>query len=368
MSGNLMLELATGVGKTYLSLLPTQSDSSVLYVVQNLLQKRTVLDEVKKFNLVNNLVFTHYNSLYKFSGEFFNTIILDEADVLFNGDTRLENLADIKTDRYILTCAELDAAQRKMVDYQFNPSHLKITLKDAIKWNILAEPEIILLNIDLDNSKKDITYVKGLKRSPERRDFRNFDYCYTGEFIVSEMEANDAYNKEIELLKKECLEKNWPDYLKIALSRKGLQRKKFLSLVKSKRIKDLLLEKRAIVIFASQVEANEFGNSIVSGKSEKENQRLIDAFNSGELNYLSACTKLDRGQNLKNCDLGIFCSIDTKSINLTQRLGRILRSENPFIIIPIVSGGKDETLVINYLRRKGLFYTQHEFEEFRTGM
>lgn len=54
--------------------------------------------------------------------------------------------------------------------------------------------------------------------------------------------------------------------------------------------------------------------------------------------------------NLSNCQIGIYANIGSSKVVELQRLGRILRHENPLIIIPFFTGTREEELVDNMVQ------------------
>lgn len=49
--------------------------------------------------------------------------------------------------------------------------------------------------------------------------------------------------------------------------------------------------------------------------------------------------------NLSNCQIGIYANLNSSETIVKQRLGRILRHDNPIIIIPYFKNTRDEELV-----------------------
>lgn len=49
--------------------------------------------------------------------------------------------------------------------------------------------------------------------------------------------------------------------------------------------------------------------------------------------------------NLSNCQIGIYANIGSSKVVELQRLGRILRHENPLIVIPFFAGTREEEIV-----------------------
>ena len=49
--------------------------------------------------------------------------------------------------------------------------------------------------------------------------------------------------------------------------------------------------------------------------------------------------------NLKNCRVGIYATLNSSDRMIKQKLGRLLRHENPIIIIPYFKNTRDEEIV-----------------------
>ena len=54
---------------------------------------------------------------------------------------------------------------------------------------------------------------------------------------------------------------------------------------------------------------------------------------------------LDEGVNLVNCRVGIYATLNSSDRMITQKLGRLLRHEEPIIIIPYYKYTRDEEIV-----------------------
>ena len=53
---------------------------------------------------------------------------------------------------------------------------------------------------------------------------------------------------------------------------------------------------------------------------------------------------LNEGMNLVNCQVGIYANLNSSDTIVKQRMGRLLRHENPVLIVPYFVGTRDEEL------------------------
>ena len=54
---------------------------------------------------------------------------------------------------------------------------------------------------------------------------------------------------------------------------------------------------------------------------------------------------LNEGANLVDCQVGVFASLHSSEIIITQRNGRLLRHSDPIFIIPYYKNTRDEEIV-----------------------
>lgn len=49
--------------------------------------------------------------------------------------------------------------------------------------------------------------------------------------------------------------------------------------------------------------------------------------------------------NLTNCQIGVFASLNSSEIMQIQKIGRLLRHKNPYLIVPYFRNTRDEEIV-----------------------
>ena len=71
----------------------------------------------------------------------------------------------------------------------------------------------------------------------------------------------------------------------------------------------------------------------------------LSKFNNHEINSLFVVGKLIEGQNLKDIDCGIIGQLGGTERISVQQIGRIIRSANPVVYIPVFDGTKDDSFL-----------------------
>ena len=54
---------------------------------------------------------------------------------------------------------------------------------------------------------------------------------------------------------------------------------------------------------------------------------------------------LNEGVNLVNCQIGIWATYNSSSIMIVQKIGRLLRHDNPIIILPFFRDTREQEIV-----------------------
>lgn len=366
-SNNILLEFATGTGKTISSIeriRHIKDNAEILVVVPRLFIIDSWKIELKKFHyeyLLSQITFITYNSLEKAVGKHFDFVVYDEAHHL---TTRCCNIVPkIKADNNILLSATIDKYIKKRINAIFPKLECtEITLDNAIENNILPNPLVILIPLRLDGIKKNMVYKFHPKCKYAKRltyvDYKNnTDFVRKNKGIGYNIYCTPAqYYKiicnEIDDLKEKL--DNFDMYpgklLKIFRNRVkqlGNRRLAFLSEMKTpvcKRIVEIIKNKRNITFCYRIEQAEILGNSITS-KNKKQSKKNLDDFNNNKISSITAVGCLNEGVNLTSCEVGLFAGINVKELPNIQKIGRILRHEKPILIFPYFEDTKDETII-----------------------
>lgn len=357
----LALELPTGFGKTKVALdiiakVGAMSKPSVLLLVAKKVHKQNWKDEMDKWGLLKDADITVecYESLKKHGGETYDYIIADEAHHL-NSDMRREFFKSI-TARYkaLLLSATIPRDLRMWLKFQFHTQFITATLQEAVSDNVLPTPEIILLPLDLDNTEETETIEVNPKTKGE---------VFIGRYMSDYWKARkQRVHAKLSATKKQYLQWMNHEILRLknsfmcthneAVKMKWLKmcsdRLKFLAECKTPVVAQLLYRKKdcRTLTFCNNIEqAEELGTHCIHSKNTKA-EEMLDSFNKGKINHITAVQMLNEGVNLKDCQYGIFANINASQIIQTQRIGRLLRHKQPRLIIPYYKGSREEELVM----------------------
>jgi superfamily II DNA or RNA helicase len=345
---NLIFEWATGLGKSkaVIDIIKNDFIGTLDYVVLKdwcivIAETNHELnwkEEFKKYNaeyLLQKITFTCYQSLHKHLNH--ENYIFDEVHHL-QSDKRLDLLDIIIKKKHYNKLIGLSATltwkqKQNITDIIGKTKVHKVTLSDAIDWNILPEPTVYLIGIELDNINKN----------------QVFNFKKDSSILCTEAEKYKKLTDKVEYFKEVYMTSRLP-WQKNNWLRTASERKRFMSDCKTKHVKtllEILKDKRVLTFTGSIAQSEELsnGNSIHSKLTKKQRESLLERFNGGEIDKLFATGMLKEGQNLNNIQVGIVVQLDNVERYFSQTHGRILRSLSPEYYILYLKNTQDETYV-----------------------
>lgn len=336
-----ILELATGFGKSKLAInlinhvcnrifKNEQTSANILILVAKNVHKQTWKDEISKWGGINsdNIIIECYESLKKYRNGYFDIVVLDELQHL--SDNRLDILNTIHiNEAFIGLSATIKRDMRDMFTNSYNASIIKCDLKDAIDAEVLPEPTVYLIPLNLDNNK----YIYRTKK-------------FGKNIITTQEEYYNNISSLIEWYKNKYLNSRSIRLKNMWLSTAG-KRLKWLSEQKEDIILALLdkFRNHKTLTFCNNIEQSErLGKYNINSKN-KDSIKNLELFNNNKIKHITSVNILNEGANLTNCRIGIFCNLNSSEIIVKQRIGRILRHKKPIIIIPYYLNTREEELV-----------------------
>ena len=341
---NLLLELATGLGKTLSAIrIIEKVGGKWIIVIAETNHELNWIDEFKKHNkehLLENVKFSCYQSLHKVIGNY--NYCYDECHHLMS-DKRLSYLHDISAwqlnKHNIFLSATMTWKQKNNIK-NILPDlfEFKVSISKAIELGLLPKPSVYLIPVELDNIKKNLT----------------FHFSKTKSVACTQEGYYKFITNKVNYYKQRFFELGEERY-KLAWLKAGNDRKKFLSECKTSAAIELLqklINKRTICFAGSIKQAEEVSYGVLkdigtysvvhSKKSKKIRETLIKDFNEEKIHHLYAVGMLKEGMNLNNIETGVILQLDNVERYFSQCHGRVLRSITPEQYILFVENSQDE--------------------------
>ena len=364
---NWLLELATGVGKSKLALEKIKYyhetiagnpiDAKLLIVVPRNIHKENWQEEIKKWWATNNLKieFTTYVSFPKYKGVW-DYAIFDECHHL--SERCREALCDFNIGHSVLLSATVKSSLKDCLTEVFEDFHcIKVDLRNAIDSNILPDPKVYLIPLEL----KDDFPTESIWKNPKAKGplinsswAERWKYikqkAYPVRIFCTEKQYIQDLNNSIEWWKNRYMQTR-NEGVKMKWLKLCNDRLKYLSEKKNPYIKKMLqhLRDKRTLTFCSSIEQTEaLGEYCINSRNEESTINYVK-FNKGMINHITACNMLNESMNLVNCQVGIYANLNSSDTIVQQRAGRLLRHKNPAIIIPYYKGTREEELIAKML-------------------
>lgn len=348
-SKNILCQIGTGIGKSKIALDYAMSNKAknilIVYPFRNL--KDGWIKEILKWKYTKYMKcfkFTTYASLHKYAGKY-DIVIYDECHHL--SEKKCEAVKYIVADHNLLLSATVNKDVLYRIKGVFKDISLyTITEKEAIENGILANPKVILIPLELDNTIANVVYTKkGRKPATIQCEYntrwRAFNQ-YRDYTIQIKCTPRQYYNELTSLY--EWHKRKGNTQLKM---RKALERLEWLAIHKTKYVKDILekLSEYRTLTFCANIEHTELLGTHCINSKNKNASKYLEMFNNGEIDHITAAQMLNEGCNLNDCQVGIFANINASDTIIVQKTGRILRHKNPIIIIPYFRNTREEEIV-----------------------
>lgn len=233
---------------------------------------------------------------------------------------------------------------------------INVSTKKAIDNDVLPDPKILLIPLELDNKKQEcVWYPKEAWKNLPPSKVATFDYKdkWKAKKIkktpyVLKCTQRQYYN-ELSGLVDWYKRKNYNPAMKNIWLHKCGQRLQWLSMNKLPFTMKIIkkVHSRFIVFCNTIAESQALRIPAVNSQIGFRN---LDRFNSKEINSLVAVNCLNEGCNLVDCKVGIFNAINSSEVMQVQKVGRELRHKAPVIIIPFFKDTREEEIVDKWMQ------------------
>ena len=333
--GKGIIEVATGLGKTFIALQiisRLEKSSKVLFAYEVVTRKKTLLKEIDKYDKLfktslktdYEIHFTTYQSAYKWKNKHFNLLVADEVHEMLSPSyikLLLNNSFDKRVGLTALLQRETTYSNNKTKgDYadMFGPIVFKVSLKQSRDKGLSRKLDIIVVDHKMTNE--------------EQKEYNLFKRSY-----VKGMITKNEYLIRINSIRMASLLFKLPS--------KAETCKRILETLNGK---TLVYANDLNLLYITVGKEN-----VVDGyKKDDENNHILKQFENNQITTIGSFKKLEQGINLE-LDNIIILSYYSKLKSFIQRIGRLRRSEKIGKVYLIKTiGTKEEKWIkeiINYI-------------------
>lgn len=340
----LICQWATGTGKSGVALdFIRNHPGATLILVPEKDNIKNWYNEFDKFGVSTlGVEIACYASIHKYEGTSWNLLVIDEAP---HADTDLKEyfFSTIRADHVLALGAYLRDEEKETLKRIYGDfTTWTINLKSSINAGFIPCPTVCVIHMNLDN--------------------RNRRY-YSRYGMVTALEAYEEIDSQVKNAVK-AYNNNPTEWAKITMQRKGAERKRVLGQLKEDsvaRVCEALRQRnKRFLCFCSTIDsAQKLGGELAYTSQTPKSQKILERFNNHEIDQLYVVGKLIEGQNLKDIECGILGSVGASNRITIQSIGRIMRSDNPIIYVPVIDNTKDESFLYTVTNNVPKEYIKH---------
>lgn len=370
-NNRVLLSWATGVGKSYafIKMQEFLKAETTWIVVAEVAHIKNWQDEYIKHGKQKLLAKTNifcYASLKNNTDYRVDLLCLDEGHHA-TSELRLDFLSSIKATKVVVLTATLGDEKKLSLESIYGKFEVsKVTLKQAIEWEIIPKPDIFIIPLELDNIlyNTEIEQVWGIKakrvvikcKYEDRWEYLGDKIKYPNVQLImsaTQVQKNFHLNQQSNYWKNFFM-RSRQDYAKTKWMLTGSERKRFLANCKTDKVKPFIkkLKKRRYICFCGSIEQAELlggKNAIHSKMDEGTPAESIEDFSTHRINNLYVVGMLQEGQNLPDIEAGVIIQLDGQDRGFIQKSGRALRADKPILFIFYYKNTRDEEYLNNII-------------------
>lgn len=331
-----------------------------------------------------------YVSLPTIIQQEFDLVLLDEAHHLTEKSVLFFELNKIHSILALTATPPIDKVKRQILD-AIAPISFVYSVEQGIKDGVVASFEIDIIYTEFEGKIK--TVSAGSKAKPfKQTEVAAYNY-WDGAFKKQQEEYQNYVNDYLrplgwatstEYMNVEKMERNRVEldkrlkkerYLKGRLMSAMSKRTQLIynalnkTRIAKRLINEFCVDEERYLFFAGSIEQSE---EILPNQTYNSNTDNVafNKFMDGEINKLAAVRGLNEGTNIKDLDYGIVLQLNSKELDIVQRIGRVIRIRPNHvgkIIIICVKNSRDQTWLKKSLKNMKFIpireYTEDEFFE-----
>ena len=362
----LLMELATGYGKTALSLKLTnyllaskwyegRKEINILILVAKIVHKQTWADEISKWGGIKhptakiNIRMECYESLHKCCDKRWDIVLGDEVHHL--SEARQKTLKAMSFGYFIGLSATIPKKLKMWFRYNYHSEVVSCDIIESIDSEVLPEPTILLFPLQVENTRMSETIelnpkAKGPIVHGEYKDLWKYKKAKQHAILrCTQKQKLIELDKLIEWYKKKAMSGN------MAMKQSWLylcgKRLEFLADCKLQWVKLILhhLDKERTITFCKTIaQTEQLGKNCIHSQN-KDATKVYDDFNNKKIDHITSVNILNENANLVDCKYAIFANLSSSEVVIPQRIGRSMRHKHPVIIFPYYTGTREEEIL-----------------------
>ena len=339
---------ATGFGKSRVGILAIgnslneleDTEARCLVLVPTTQLQSQFADEFAKWGFehcIDRVDIMCYQSAHKLRGNHYHVVLCDEIHLGLSPVYR-QFFEHNTYDRLLCMTATIpEEPEYRQILVNLAPPVYKVSLDEAVKSGYVADYQIYCVGVELTPHEKDDYDAHQKMFVKCKMALGGFDAFSKAQGILA---GHIAGNKGIAA-----------QFMNSIRGRKSVVQHAASKIGRAQEIIDHYDTEKVLTFggtnkFADAVADHVEGISYHSGKTKKQREDILECFRDGGCRVLCTTKALNQGFNVPDVGIGIIVGLDSKSLPMIQRVGRLLRkSEDKVgrIYVLYVKNSQEET-------------------------
>ena len=267
---------------------------------------------------LDRIDFMCYQSAHKLEGKHYHVVICDEIHLGLSPVYREFFKKNTYDKLLCLTATIPEEPEYRMVLVNLAPICFTITLDECVEAGFVADYEIYCIGVSLDQA--------------EREEYDRYQKM----FVKMKMALGkyDVFSKAQAILNGSMKGSKGvaAQYMNSIRGRRQTVQEASAKIGGAREVAQYYSDRKVITFggtnkFTDRVAEAIGAESYHSGKTAKQREKLLDRFKSGETKVLCSTKALNQGMDVPDVGIGIIVGLESKSLPMIQRLGRIIRKD-----------------------------------------
>lgn len=261
-----------------------------------------------------------YQSAYKLSNEHYDIVVCDEIHLGISPEYRKFFQSNTYDKILCMTATIPEDEEYRNFLMKLAPPSYQLSLDQCVELGLVAPYEILCVPLEL-NEEDRLAYKKAQNKFVQAK-YRigDFDTFSAAKLILAKKMAGDAGAAKM--------------FFNAIGERKKVVQHATVKIDKAKELVDSHPDDKILVFSGTNLFTDNMGSALGalcyhSGYTRRERESVLEKFREGSSKILCSTKALDQGFDVPDASVGIIAGLNSKSLPMIQRVGRLLRLSTP---------------------------------------
>lgn len=261
-----------------------------------------------------------YQSAYKLSNEHYDIVVCDEIHLGISPEYRKFFQSNTYDKILCMTATIPEDEEYRNFLMKLAPPSYQLSLDQCVELGLVAPYEILCVPLEL-NEEDRLAYKKAQNKFVQAK-YRigDFDTFSAAKLILAKKMAGDAGAAKM--------------FFNAIGERKKVVQHATVKIDKAKELVASHPDDKILVFSGTNLFTDNMGSALGalcyhSGYTRRERESVLEKFREGSSKILCSTKALDQGFDVPDASVGIIAGLNSKSLPMIQRVGRLLRLSTP---------------------------------------